>query len=240
LSKVATAKQTGGGGTSYEDKVIAYFLACMLSETLLLTTSFGLIKKISFQVRPDGWLFDDLLLTLNGALNEHRIGTAIRSNRQFNSNGCPKEFNQLLWQQYLHHETDIFNKDTDALCIVEAPISPAVATDLNRLLKQATYQDSLTLHQHVLTDKSYSKAAQNIYKSFYCPKDLAVLYNVKEEDTGNILKCFLQQEMDFEKMSSMDETRAIELCRTVLKIKIKKMRKNFLIRYAFCQEKFHQ
>ena len=102
MSKVATAKQTGQGGTSYEDKVAAYFLACMLSETLPFDPhSSLLIKKISLQAGADGWLFDDILLTLESSSQAtiRRIAVSVKSNRQFNSNGCPPEINRLLWNK---------------------------------------------------------------------------------------------------------------------------------------------
>ncbi|MEI3802332.1 MULTISPECIES: AAA family ATPase [unclassified Chitinophaga] len=219
MSKVATAKQTGQGGTSYEDKVVAYFLACMLSENLPFDPQSGLIKKISLQAGADGWLFDDILLTLESSQTIRRIAVSVKSNQQFNSKGCPAEINRLLWEQTLHHNSLVFNKDSDALCLVEAPISPAASADLNQLLQQAVHQDKATLHQRILTDRFYSKSGRKIYQSFYCPPDLAALYTVREEDTVNLLKCFMEREMDFENKVSKDEARAIELCRNSLSSK---------------------
>lgn len=219
MSKVATAKQTGQGGTSYEDKVVAYFLACMLSEILPFDPQSGLIKKISLQAGPDGWLFDDILLTLESSQTTRRIAISVKSNQQFNANGCPPEINRLLWEQTLQHHSPVFNKDSDALCLVEAPISPAVSADLNQLLQQVVLQDAATLHQRILTDRVYSKAGRKIYQSFYCPPDLAAIHAVPEEDTVNLLKCFMEQQMDFENKASKDEARAIELCRNSLSSK---------------------
>lgn len=216
MSKVATAKQTGQGGTSYEDKVVAYFLACMLSETLPFDSQLGLIKKISLQVGADGWLFDDILLTLESSQTTRRIAISVKSNQQFNSNGCPLEINRLLWEQTLQHHSSVFNRDFDALCLIEAPISPTVSADLHQLLQEVIYQDAATLHQRILTDRVYSKPGRKIYQSFYCPPDLVTLYAVREEDTVNLLKCFLEQQMDFENKASKDEARAIELCRNSL------------------------
>ncbi len=45
MSKVATAKQTGGGGLTYEDKVSAYFFACLLTETPPFAIEYGIIEK---------------------------------------------------------------------------------------------------------------------------------------------------------------------------------------------------
>ncbi|TKK64368.1 hypothetical protein FC093_22710 [Ilyomonas limi] len=219
MGKVSTAKQTGQGGVYYEDKVVAYFLACMLSETLPFGQPFGLILAVGLQVRPDGWLFDDVLLTLQNSSQSRHIAVSIKSNRQFNSNGCPKDINQLLWEQYLHYNTDVFGKDLDKLCLIEAPISPAISTDLNTLLQQATYLDSSTLHRRISIANAYSKSARKLYKSFYCPSQLANIYKIKAEDTGNILQCFLHLEMDVERIASRDEARCIELCKNALRDK---------------------
>ena len=71
MSKIATAKQTGQGGTSYEDKIVAYFLVCMLSETLPFDPLSGLIKKISLQVGADGWLFEETAQPLIKTVSKH-------------------------------------------------------------------------------------------------------------------------------------------------------------------------
>lgn len=78
MSKLATAKRTGQGGTSYEDKVVAYFLACMLSEALPFDPQSGLIKKIDLQVGVDGWLFNDILLTLESSQTTRRIAVSVK------------------------------------------------------------------------------------------------------------------------------------------------------------------
>lgn len=135
MSKIATAKQTGQGGTTFEDKVVAYFLACMLSESLPFDPQTGLIKKISLQVRADGWLFDDVLLLLESPQGIRRVAISIKSNKQFNTKGCPAEINQALWEQFLHHDSSVFNKETDSLCLVEAPISTNIAEATNQLLQ---------------------------------------------------------------------------------------------------------
>ena len=45
----------------------------LLSGRPPLDPSFGLIKRIDFQVRADGWLLDDLLLTLKYGSEERQM-----------------------------------------------------------------------------------------------------------------------------------------------------------------------
>jgi hypothetical protein len=51
---VATTKQTGGGGYSFEDKVAARFMAMMLAGHPPLDEASGLIQRIDFQNSADG------------------------------------------------------------------------------------------------------------------------------------------------------------------------------------------
>ena len=53
--------------------MVAYFLARMLFETSPFDPQSGLIKKISLQVGADGWLFEDILLTLESFQTTRRI-----------------------------------------------------------------------------------------------------------------------------------------------------------------------
>lgn len=113
MGKIASSKQTGQGGTSYEDKVNAYFMACMLSETPPFNKKYGLIERMDFQVRADGWLFDDTLLTMQSNGVEKRIAVSSKSGNQFTSNGCPDDINKLLWEQFLHiGDASSFKADT--------------------------------------------------------------------------------------------------------------------------------
>ena len=87
--KVAPTKVTGGGGFEFEDKVAAFFMCYLLSARPPLDPSFGLVKGIYFQVRADGWLLDDLLLTLKHGSEERRCAFSIRSNPQFSKTSPP-------------------------------------------------------------------------------------------------------------------------------------------------------
>ena len=71
--EVAPTKVTGGGGFEFEDKVAAFFMCHLLCGCPPLDPNFGLIKRIDFQVRADGWLFDDLLLSLKHGSEEEDV-----------------------------------------------------------------------------------------------------------------------------------------------------------------------
>jgi ABC-type oligopeptide transport system ATPase subunit len=219
MGQIASSKQTGLGGITYEDKVNAYFLACLLSETPPFNKDHGLIEKIKFQVRADGWMFDDALLFLRALGNDKRIAISVKSGQQFTTNGIPAELNRLLWQQYLHDENEVFNPDTDSLCLIEPRSSANISTDLNTLLSLAYLQEPGDLYRRKNAEGFISEAKKKIYTSFECPTDLAGKYNILPQQTDSLLKHFLHQQMDFEDANSFSEKITIDLCRKILKDK---------------------
>lgn len=219
MKKIATPKQTGQGGTDFENKAVAYFLAAMLSKTPPLASELGTISRIDFQVSGDGWLFDDALLTIDDKDVEKKIAISIKSNQQFNKNGCPKELNMLLWEQYLGHFSHVFRKGIDSMCLVEAPISATVSEDLNTILSQTRAQNPDDFHKRIYVPGYSSKAKQKLYESFQCPVDLKKTYSVKPSETANLLKHFLHVEMDFDRVGSVWELKALNLCRLLLNTK---------------------
>lgn len=219
MSEIASSKQTGLGGVTYEDKVNAYFMACLFSEAPPFNKDFGLIEKIKLQTRADGWLFDDALLSLNAAGSEKRIAVSVKSGQQFTTNGIPAELNNLLWQQYLKDQDAVFNADSDSLCLIEPPLSPNLSTDLNTLLNQAYQQEPGDLYSRKNVAGFTSETRRKIYDSFQCPADLTAKYNVLPQQTDVLLKHFLHHQMDFEAVNSLSEKSTIELCRRILKDK---------------------
>ena len=216
MKKIATPKQTGQGGPDFENKVMAYFMVCMLTQTPPFAGKQGLIIRIDLQVAGDGWLFDDALLTIEHNHIATKVAVSIKSNQQFSRNGIPIDLNKLLWEQYLGEHSNVFLPDSDKMCLIESGVPASVSTNLNTLLAQAKAQDPKDLHNRLYTTGYSSKAIQVIYESFHCPDDLAQKHSLDKASTGKVLKNFLQVEMDFERVTSLWEGRSIDLCRLLL------------------------
>jgi|GEM_PF-3141162 len=216
MAKIASAKQTGQGGTSYEDKTIAFFLACLLTETSPFGPTYGKIIKISFQVRADGWHFDDCLLKLENNVGQHNVAVSIKSARHFTVSGCTQEVNRMLWEQCLGIENKVFEPANDYLCLVEAPLAVTVSESLNTILQQAKVQDAEEMFDRNQIEGYNSVDKRKMFNSFSCPPDLAASHNVNPKDIGKVLKQFIHIEFDFEKVVSSSESRTIELCRAAL------------------------
>lgn len=218
MAKVATPKQTGHGGPEFEGKVAAYLLACLLNQTNPFGKP-GHITKIDFQVRADGWLLDDILLEINSEGNISRTAISVKTTLQFNNNGCIEELNELLWDQYLHRTSSVFNLESDYLCVIESPLSANISGDLNILLNQAKAQDPRQWSQRLNTPGYSSRTKLKMYNSFECPEKFKETGNDKEHFPGEVLSRFIHVEADFERDTSLYESRAMDLCRTLLKNK---------------------
>lgn len=121
-----------------------------------------------------------------------------------------------MWEQYLGHSSSPFRKGIDSMPLIEAPISTSVSEDLNMILSQARAQDVDDLHKRIYVSGYSSKAKRKLYESFQCPPELEKIYLVKASETVNLLKHFLHAEMDFDRVNSVSESKAVGVCRLLL------------------------
>src|SRR6266478_9114378 len=102
VMKPAPPKITGGGGDLFEDKVVAYFMACLLTELPPLGPEHGVLVSLDFQTKASGWLLDDLLMTLSSTACQSQASFSIKSYPQFTRKSAPADFVLTAWEQYLH------------------------------------------------------------------------------------------------------------------------------------------
>ncbi len=206
----ATPKQTGGGGFVFEDKVAAYFAIHQLSTQPPFDYRHGSIVEIDFQTHPDGWIFDDLLLTMKASAQQFRIAVSVKSDRQITTAGVTQKLNRQLWTEYLNENALVFNKASDFLCLATAPLGVRVAKDISELVAQASNSTSDKL---ALRTKLLSAAKQRIISSLKCPSDLAAKHKVRTSDVYTLLSRFTFLEFDFEMQNSTHERRLRQLCK---------------------------
>lgn len=218
IRKIATAKQTGGGGFVFEAKAAAWFIAHFLADEFPFNPEIGKIKRIDFQVRPEGWLFDDLLLTLGNTNGEIHVGISSKSNVQVNSKGPTEDLLNDIWNQFLGTDSKVFNPMKDYLCIVSAPLPKGVSDDLNDLITCAKTMDPAIFYDRISNNgKGFSKSKQDLFKLFHCPSALAVTSNIKQFDTVTALSRLLLLEFDFQNDTSKDALAITTLVRASLK-----------------------
>ncbi len=214
--KISHTKVTGGGGFVFEDKVAAFFISCLLSRQSPLDPSLGTISRIDFQVRADGWLLDDILITLNYGNVKRRCAFSIKSNDQFSKTTAPSDFVRMAWEQYLHEVASLFNKETDRLGIITTPLRTDTKSWLEDLLNKARGQEPYGLAAKIKEEGYVSKEERELYESFSCPQDIADKHSVSENDIGKLLKCIEHLPFDLEYTASSKYSDAISMLRNVL------------------------
>lgn len=217
---IATSKQTGGGGFVFEDKVGAWLVAHIISDRSPFNKELGKIEKIEFQVRQDGWFLDDFLVSLeNDQQLLSKVAISVKSNSvQINSEGFSDELVSDLWSQFLNNEKQVFNKDTDYLCIVTSPLSNEIKTNVNKILSSSKATDSSTFFSRITNDvgSAYSVQQKKIFGSLSCPASLSSKYSISEERKVDLLKRIILLEFDYEADTSKDENILRVLCRDCL------------------------
>ena len=214
--KVATPKQEGGGGYTFEDKVSASFLLKMLSGLHPLHVEAGQIESVRFQKRVEGWFLDDLVLFLQASDGEKNVlAISVKSNKQLTSNGFPEDFNEAIWEQSLHVETDVFNIERDYLALATALVDQSVKTGWDGLLTKAIDADAAAFANRILTPKYSNDIERAIFKSLHCPKGVDL--NKTSTDTANLLKRLRHIQFDFSSEPSTDENECISRCNELLR-----------------------
>jgi hypothetical protein len=214
---IAPPKPTAGGGFVFEDKVCAWFLAHMLSDEPPLRADLGLLDRIDFQTRPDGWFLDDLLLTLAAKDGRHRCALSVKSNVQFGVSTAPTDFVRVAWEQFLHEGSTCFDEATDYLGLVTAPLRTDTRSELAFVVETARKGDPNLLPARYAQDGWANQTRRSLFGSFSCPSDLAQSRGITSQDTGRLIARLRFFHFDFDWSPSEDGKRAIERCRRALR-----------------------
>lgn len=217
IRKTASSKQTGGGGFVFEDKASAWFISHFLSNRPLFDNEIGYINEIKYQVRSDGWLLDDFLISTDDKGIGRKIAVSCKSNTQIVSSGPNKELLGDLWNQYLNIEQEVFCADTDYLCIINARLSQENSSNFNNLLRLVRECDADDLHKRINSDdRSISQGIKKIYQGFHCPVAIGNKQNITVIDTIKLLNRILFIEFDFENDFSKDKSHIVDICKSCL------------------------
>ena len=215
-TRVAPTKVTGGGGDFFEDQVVAYFMACLLTETPPLGSSVGVLVSLDFQTKASGWLLDDLLLTLSSSDGESRASFSIKSNRQFSQTSAPLDFVETAWEQWLNIGTQEFHLERDFLGLISAPHDAKLKNDLDDLLTLVRAQTPAIFAERVAKTGFLSKSKNQLFLSFSCPSHLNETGAVTPVDAAALLSRIYILEFDFESNNSSSRINAVQICRSAL------------------------
>jgi hypothetical protein len=212
--EVQPPKVTGGGGYVFEDKAAAYLLSFMLSQKPPFDAiAPGRIRRIDFQTGADGWYLDDLLLTLTGKDGERNCAVSVKSETQFANKPALKGFVHAIWRQYLHIDTDKFDRTRDMLVAITGPQPKEIGKGIQDLLVKARAQEAIDL-VHRLSENGYvSQNEHDILERFQCPEDFSAGRTIGDDDVAVLLSCLIVKELDFENVDSDSLKIGLDNCR---------------------------
>lgn len=214
--KVATVKQTGGGGFSFENKVAAHYAVQMLLANEILGSKKGIITRIDFQTRVKGWYLDDILLTLQSNKKQSHIAFSVKSNSQFDKTVAPSDFIKAIWEQALHIGSNVFDRNSDMMGLITSCQPAPQKEAIQKILNLAKQHAPKELEQEVHVKGYTSKEVRSLFENFKCPKNLAG-NNGDKLGPAQILKYLYIIEFDFEDNISNNENQAITFCRDFLR-----------------------
>src|SRR5215469_1526566 len=170
---VATPKQTGGGGYTFADKVSASYLLKMLAGSPALDPAAGQIESVHFEKRVDGWLLDDIVLSLRRLDDTNAaVAISIKSDTPITIDGFPKAFTEAIWEQRLHVSTNKFDPSTDYLALATAPLDIKVKSAWDALLAKAIDADPVAFPARIATPKYDNAIGRKIFDSLSCPSTI--------------------------------------------------------------------
>lgn len=168
--QVATPKQVGGGGYTFEDPSVSVVSLKMLSGDYPISAYEGQIESVRFQKRVDGWFLDDLVLTLRKPdASTGALAVSVKSNTQITASGFPSDFNEAVWEQQLHVGTQQFDVNSDFLSLVTAPVESDVKTGWDGLLTKAVNADPADFPTRLATANYSNDVERALFASLHCP-----------------------------------------------------------------------
>jgi hypothetical protein len=182
--KSASPKQTEGGGGIFEEEVIVYFLADLLTGRASFEYPVSRIIRLDTQRPAAIWSLNDLLLVVEAPGRTHKLACSVKSNAQFTPQDFPADFVVIAWQQLLAIAPRTFDPALDLVGFITAPLNVDYATDLSDLLHRARQQDPATLAQEIDLPGVANERVRRLYHSFVCPADLAARYPAATTLTG--------------------------------------------------------
>jgi hypothetical protein len=164
-------KSTGGAGFAFETKVDAFFAAAMLADGDAFQV--GKIGRLEFQRSANGWLLDDLVLTLETDGGRAHCAVSVKSGIQFSGGRAPTDIVEPAWEQFLGDGCPAYDRDRDPLALACPPLDSRVRADLVELQRLAREQDPEELAARLEAPGYVSGEKRRLFESFACPPALA-------------------------------------------------------------------
>ncbi len=212
--KAAPTKNTSGSGFTFEDRVIAYFLACLVAGDVPFDSEWGYITRLDFQTRVQDWYLDDILIIFSGGT---RLALSLKSSEQISGKSLPDDFVSDVWEQYLQSGSRAFNIASDYLGLVTSPLPSKTNEALQEMGRWARDQDEERFLIQIKAAGVSSAVKRDLFSSLACPTELAVRHGVSDKDSIRLLRRLRFLSFDFQNEPSRDLAESKRRCRNMLR-----------------------
>jgi hypothetical protein len=214
---------SGGQGFNFEDAVAARAMLDMLAGAVPLGEAVGTVERIDWQARDAGHLLDDIVLTLTRQAVNATAEMSAKSDRQVTEGGFPSNFVEAIWEQWLHTESEVFQRDRDLVVLVTSKLANSVAESWEKLLREAiaTTPERMVARLQPPSgseEGSHSSAIQRaLFASLACPERLKDQVQDEEQQRVQLLCRVRLVHLDYFEEPSKDQARALVDCRQLVK-----------------------
>ncbi|KRR11427.1 hypothetical protein CQ12_40330 [Bradyrhizobium jicamae] len=132
--KTASTELTGGAGFTYEDTVVAYYLAHLLRHERAAGQP-GIVTSVAVQRQGHGHPMDDVIVGLDNAGSKKSLDLQVK--RSVTISAADKQFKEIVAAAVKTQTADAFVKGTDASGFVVEHVTDATFRSLSRLISKA-------------------------------------------------------------------------------------------------------
>jgi hypothetical protein len=187
---------TGGAGFTYEDKVVAYYLAALLrGEKAML--QHGSVSSVAVQQAGHGQPMDDLVVEFRDTDGPRMLGLQVKSTITVSGAATNKDFRDVLNRARETRQAPGFQGDRDAYGYIVENVAEAGHRSLNRLINWAVSSPTPADFDRRFAEGGAAAAAERALRD-----ELALLIGASSaEDEWNFYGQFVAA-----RLNGLDET----------------------------------
>lgn len=205
MTKFISPNSTSGSGFYFEDDISVFFsLKLLLSEEIKFNiTTQGVIEAVGLQKRNENWFIDDIILKIK---NNGILPITIKKYNVFKSNKINNEVLIEIYKQLYVQDSNNFDLEKDKICIVDNNFESSRVISFLKYISTSEYTDK-ELKNLLESNKWY----RTLFESFREIKIDNTFIKLSNIEIINIIKHLEYLNFDFDKSSSKDYERCIEL-----------------------------
>jgi hypothetical protein len=158
-SQATSTELTGGAGFTYEDTVVAYYLAALLREGHAAGQD-GVVTSVAVQQSGHGHPMDDLIVEFTDGAGRRVLGLQVKRQLRISAALANNDFRQIMAAAVATRESGTFLQDIYAYGFVAEHVATDPFRSLNRLIDWAKASSSGEHFEQRFVDGGAAAAAE--------------------------------------------------------------------------------